>query len=327
MRLLLALALLAVFPAKSAESWEAFFSPFLGDLRAELDDAKRAGRKGVVVMYHFEACPYCKRMKDEVLLRRDVQEGYRKDFVALAIDTRGAQPITGLDGRTHPESAFAREQKVRGTPTFDFFGADGERLYRHVGGIFDPAEFLLLGRYVASGAHRTLSFAQYKQQIKGSWEKFFTPGLGDFRAEAADARAQGKHGIVFVYQQDPCPYCERMKANVLARPDVQAWYGERFAAYSIDVRGSVEMIDFAGLRTTEGRYAREALVRGAPTLDFYDLDGALLARVPGEIPDWQTFLALGEWVASGERARQTFDKYRAARGLGSAPLKLNVLKP
>ena len=45
---------------------------------------------------------------------------------------------------------------------------DGERLYRHAGGIFDPAEFLLLGRYVASGAHRSPSFAAYKQKHKGS---------------------------------------------------------------------------------------------------------------------------------------------------------------
>ncbi len=97
-----------------------------------------------------------------------MQDGYRGDFVRLAIDTRGAQPITGLDARTVPENVFAREQKVRGTPTFDFHGVDGERLYRHVGGLFDPAEFLLLGRYVASGAHRAQSFAEYKQQRKGT---------------------------------------------------------------------------------------------------------------------------------------------------------------
>ena len=41
-------------------------------------------------------------------------------------------------------------------------------------------------------------------------------------------------------------------------------YGERFAAYSIDVRGSTAMTDFAGRRTTEGSYAREALVLDLP---------------------------------------------------------------
>ena len=168
MRFLLALALLAALPVKSSEAWEAFFSPFLGDLRAELDEAKRSGRKGVLVMYHFDDCPYCQRMKAEVLSRSEVQQGYRRDFVTLAVDTRGAQPITGLDARVLPENAFAREQKIRGTPTFDFYAPDGERLYRHVGGLFDPAEFLLLGRYVASGAHRAQSFPEYKQKHKGT---------------------------------------------------------------------------------------------------------------------------------------------------------------
>ena len=168
MRFAVAFVLLVALPSQGAEAWEAFFDPFLGDLRAELDEAKRTGRKGTVIMYHFEECPYCRRMKREVLSRPEVQEGYRADFIRLAIDTRGAQAITGLDARVLPENVFAKEQKVRGTPTFDFYGVDGGRLYRHVGGLFDPAEFLLLGRYVASGAHRSLTFSEYKRKTKGS---------------------------------------------------------------------------------------------------------------------------------------------------------------
>jgi thioredoxin-related protein len=160
-----------------------------------------------------------------------------------------------------------------------------------------------------------------------SWEKFFTLSLNDFPAELADAKKAGKKGLVLIYQQDPCPYCERMKANILARPDVQQWYGERFAAYSIDIRGAGELVDFAGRKTTEGKFAREVLVRGAPAMDFYGLDGKLLARVPGEVPDAATFLALGDWVASGAHQKQNFDEYRKARGLAGAPLKLNVFKP
>ena len=50
-----------------------------------------------------------------------------------------------------------------------------------------------------------------------------------------------------------------MKANILSRPDVQKAYGERFAAYAIDIRGAQEMVDFAGRRTTEGKFAREVV--------------------------------------------------------------------
>src|SRR5579862_9224168 len=109
MRRFLAFALLAVAcAAGAAEPWERFFSPFLGDLRAEADEARKAGKQGLVVMYQFQECPYCARMKREVLSRADVQEAYGRRFVALEIDTRGAQAVTDFDGRTLPEKEFAR---------------------------------------------------------------------------------------------------------------------------------------------------------------------------------------------------------------------------
>lgn len=150
----------------AAEPWEAFFDPFLGDLRSELADAKAAGKRGVVVMYHFEECPYCRRMKREVLLRPEVQRQFHRDFTVVAIDTRGSQPITGFDGKVLPEKQHARALGVRATPTFDFYAPGGERAYRHVGAIFDAAEFLLLERYVASGAYRSQTFAQFKEKEK-----------------------------------------------------------------------------------------------------------------------------------------------------------------
>ncbi|HMA87292.1 MAG TPA: thioredoxin family protein [Burkholderiales bacterium] len=145
-----------------------FFHPFLGDLRAEAADAKKAGKHAIVVMYEFDDCPYCARMKREVLSRPDVQEYYRKHFQVFQIDTRGAQEITGFDGKNAMERDFARAAGVRATPTFVFYGFDGKPLVTRVGGIYDPREFLLLGRYVASGAYRTQSFAQFQKSRKGT---------------------------------------------------------------------------------------------------------------------------------------------------------------
>jgi len=159
------LVALACLPAAAAD-WEKFFVPTLGDLRAEAADAKAAGRKGVMLMFHFDACPFCKRMKDEVLHRREVQQHFQKHFAAVAIDTRGDLPITGFDGRTLPEKDFARALGIRATPSFLFLAPDGTRLVLHSGGIFDPAEFMLLADYVASGAYRGESFAVYKQAYK-----------------------------------------------------------------------------------------------------------------------------------------------------------------
>lgn len=171
-RALAALALLLLLsPARAADGWEKFFELSLGDLRAEAAEARKAGQRGLLLMFHFDDCPYCQRMKREVLSRADVQAAYRSRFRAIAVDTRGAQEVTGFDGRAQPEREFARAAGVRGTPTFQFYAPDGTLLYAQPGGLFDPADFILLADYVASGAHRSASFTAYKlnrQKLRGS---------------------------------------------------------------------------------------------------------------------------------------------------------------
>lgn len=143
-----------------------FFHPFLGDLEAEAVDAKKAGKQAIVVMYEFDDCPYCARMKREVLSRPDVQTYFRKHFQLFQIDTRGDQMITGFDGRNLIEKEFARAAGIRYTPTFIFYGLDGKVLVTQRGAIYDPKRFMLLGEYVASGAFRSHSFSQYLQSKK-----------------------------------------------------------------------------------------------------------------------------------------------------------------
>ena len=163
LRLVAAAALLAAPPAPAAGGWENFFVPFLGDLRAEAAEARKAGKAGVLLMFHFEECPYCAKMKSVVLSRPEVQRYFDRRFASVAIDTRGAQEVTGFDGRALPEKEFARSLGIGATPTFRFHSFDGRQIAEHRGAIYDPAEFILLGEYVASGAYRSGSFASYKQ--------------------------------------------------------------------------------------------------------------------------------------------------------------------
>jgi thioredoxin-related protein len=162
-RLLALVLAFAIAPAQAAEGWEQFFELSFGDLRAEAADARKSGQQGLVVMYHFDECPYCARMKRDVLSRPEVQAWYRKHFRAILINTRGSQEVTGFTGKPLPEKQFARAAGVRISPSFQFYAPDGTLLATHAGAIYDPDDFMLLGEYVASGAHRNATFAAYKQ--------------------------------------------------------------------------------------------------------------------------------------------------------------------
>ena len=161
---------LAIAPALAAEPWERFFELSLGDLRAEAAEAKKAGQQGLMLMYHFDDCPACARMKRDVLSRPEVQAHYRTRFRVIAVDTRGSNEVTGFEGRALPEKEFARERGMRASPSFQFYAPDGRLLATHAGAIYDPAEFMLLGEYIAGGAYVNTSFNAYKQsrQKRGS---------------------------------------------------------------------------------------------------------------------------------------------------------------
>lgn len=141
---------------------DAFFEQTLGDFRAEIQAAQKAGKAGVLLMFEAEGCPYCRKMRQNVLSRNEVQDYFRQHFLAFPVDVVGDVPVTAPDGRETTEKKFAAALKVRGTPTFVFFGHDGRELARYAGATRDADEFMLLGRYVAEGHYKGQSFDQFR---------------------------------------------------------------------------------------------------------------------------------------------------------------------
>jgi thioredoxin-related protein len=146
-----------------------FFHPNIGDLKADLTDAKKEGKKAILLVFEQEGCPGCLYMHRNVLSRPDVQQFYRAHFYSFAIDIHSAVPLKDFAGRDSTEQGYSRSLGVRGTPTFAFYDLDGQEIVRMLGVIKDPAEFLLLGEFVASGAYQTRKFAEFKlRKKKGS---------------------------------------------------------------------------------------------------------------------------------------------------------------
>ncbi|MDP1536947.1 MAG: thioredoxin fold domain-containing protein [Burkholderiales bacterium] len=141
-----------------------FFDANTGDLKAELADARAAGKKAILLMYEQEGCPACLYMKQNVLNRVDVQELYRRHFVSFTVDINGSVPLKDFTGRDITEKAFAAA-KARATPTFAFHDLTGAEIVRITGAVRNVGEFKLLAEFVASGAYKTRQFAEYKQLL------------------------------------------------------------------------------------------------------------------------------------------------------------------
>ncbi|PYG03221.1 thioredoxin-related protein [Thioalkalivibrio sp. ALE21] len=147
---------------------EHFFQPTFGDFQEELDLAREEGKKGILIFFEMDACPFCHRMKNQVLNQPQVQDYYREHFAIFTVDIEGDVEITNFDGETRRMADFAtRDFRVRATPVFQFFDLDGEPIHRFTGATRDADEFLTLGRFVAEGHHEETNFNRFRREQRG----------------------------------------------------------------------------------------------------------------------------------------------------------------
>ena len=106
---------------------------------------------------------------------KDVQDYYRQNFVSLAARHPRLGSAEGPRGRELTEKGYAQALKIRATPTFIFYDLAGAEIVRIVGPLQTPEEFLLLGQFVASGAYKTRTFAQYKLETTSPQRQLTMP--------------------------------------------------------------------------------------------------------------------------------------------------------
>ncbi|MFN4148168.1 MAG: thioredoxin family protein [Rhodocyclaceae bacterium] len=138
-----------------------FFAASLGDFAAELRTARQEGKRGILLVLEAEGCPFCKRMREQIMSRAEVKEFFHRHFNVFSLDVNGSVMITTPDGKEMSEKEFARHLKFKGTPTFVFFSVEGREMARYTGATRDAETFLSLGRFAAEGHWQRMSFEQF----------------------------------------------------------------------------------------------------------------------------------------------------------------------
>ena len=151
--------------AETRNAEEHFFDMKLGDFKDELENARKEGKSGVLIMFEQVDCPFCFRMKNTILNQSEVQDYYHQHFLIFPVDIRGSLSMQDFKGKETTEKAFSLEHRVYGTPVFDFFDLDGNLVTRFPGTAKDVNEFMLLGQCVVEGSCGKMSFSAYKRQL------------------------------------------------------------------------------------------------------------------------------------------------------------------
>ena len=147
-------------------------------------------------------------------------------------------------------------------------------------------------------------------EVRDAHTHFFMSKMGDFKDELATAKAEGKQGVLIMFEMDECPFCARMKATILNQDVVQDYFRKHFLIYPVDVKGDTAMVDFKGKETTEKAFALEQRARATPTFVFFDLDGNAVTRFTGTTQTTDEFLLLGRYVVEGAYKAAPFNVYK-----------------
>lgn len=157
----------AAAPAESRDPYKYFFENSFGDFSEELARAKQAGKKGLLIFFELDECPFCHRMKETVLNQENVQQYFKQHFLSFAVDIEGATEVVNFQRKNMLAKDFAvKENRVRATPVFAFFDLEGKAIARFTGATTGVEEFLLLGQYVADGHYKKLSFPKFKRSLQ-----------------------------------------------------------------------------------------------------------------------------------------------------------------
>lgn len=140
--------------------------------------------------------------------------------------------------------------------------------------------------------------------------RFFDQHFGNLRQELQTAREEKKQGVFIMFEQDECPWCEKMTTTVMNQSAVQSYYRKHFRTLTIDIKGGTPLTDFSGKEMAERDFAFQHRVRATPVFMFFNLDGQPMVKYTGATRDATEFIWLAQFVVEGDYKNKAFTAYK-----------------
>ena len=286
----------------------AWFKNSFMDIAEDIAEAT-AENKRLMLYFHQDGCPYCKKLIDVNFTQQDIVDKARATVDVLAINMWGDREVTWLDGESMSEKAFARKMRVMFTPTLLFLDEQGEIALR-VNGYYKPAKFKAALEYVAQHGEKKERFAEYYQRVKSA------PVSGKLHREAfilpldqlaAVPRSRSGYRLV-LFEQKQCPNCDELHLDIFKRPQTREQL-ERFDVFQVDMWSDEKLKTPRGESLSVRQWAKKLRINYAPSLLFLDKAGNEVFRAEAYLKAFHLQSIL-DYVASGAyRDEPEFQRY------------------
>lgn len=299
-------------PLEMRIHYPAWFQMSFLDLGEDLQDALSLGKRGLIVYFGQEYCPYCKALVEGNFGKRDIEQYTKRYFDVVAIDIHGSKQLTDLDGRVFTEKDYAAHKKVNFTPTLIFYDEEGEEALR-LPGYHPPYRFRAALEYVAGGHYRKERFAEYL--LRADPPLSFEPdGMNEDALfypppYVLERRLPGDMPLVVFFEQGKCHACDVLHSAPMENPEIRHLL-QRFESVQLNMWADTPVITPDGAYTTSRKWAEKLGIFYTPTLIFFDRHGEEILRVDS-VAGFYRLRKVLEYVLDGAyRQSITLPQYR-----------------
>lgn len=243
----------------------------------DLAEAKAAGKKGIIIYFGQQQCPYCQYLLEINWGKyKDIIKYTQRYFDVIGLDIWGELPVIAPEGRKMTERSYSEWKKARFTPTLLFYNLQGKEIFR-LKGYYPPYQFRAALDYVVGDYYQNMNFANYLQQanppdtfdMEGvSYHPLFTspPYLLDRR------HFNSPHLLAVFFEQGLCHACDIMHTHHLQNPEILTLL-ETMEIVQLDIRKNTPVITPNGKQLTAKTWAQQRNIFYTPSLLFFDGQG------------------------------------------------------
>lgn len=260
----------------------AWFKLSFLDIKEDLGDVSQSGKKGLILYFGMERCPYCKALIEENFGKSDIVSYTRENFDVVAIDVRGSRSITTLSGEVISEKEFAIRNKANFTPTLLFLDPAGKEVHRMVG-YYKPYTFRAVLEYVADSHYATETFRQYLSRgDRADSAEHETLNYRSFSMKKPYILERNKiaaqRPLLVIFEQADCHSCDVLHSDALST-DVLVGQMNKLDVVQLDIWSKTPIINSVGQKISARAWAESLGIFYTPTLVFYSENGNEVLRL------------------------------------------------
>ncbi len=267
--------------------YPAWFKESFLDLRDDLADAVKAGKRGVIVFLSQKNCNHCQAFIDTTLSDPVILDRVQKNYDVIALDIFNDLELTDIDGSIRSIKAFADAQRARLTPTLLFYGVEGSRLLKIIG-FYPPAKFNQVLDYIDGGYYQRETLSQYLQKDRTGTEEKQRDITYDFTLFTRPpymldrTRFKGQRPLLVVFETPDCATCLRFHQWVLSAQEVRGLMSEFDAIQLNALDNTTKVMIPNGNYLTPRQWSEELQLAYDISIVFFDEDGKEVHRLDSE---------------------------------------------